>query len=43
MDKIGLFIISQLFVNSRLKYRELAEMTDMSVSATHKHHRNINF
>ncbi|TKJ19262.1 MAG: hypothetical protein CEE43_15940 [Promethearchaeota archaeon Loki_b32] len=36
MDEIDLFIIKKLFVNSRLTYRELAELTDMSVSATHK-------
>ena len=36
MDEIDLVIIKKLFYNSRLTYRELAELTDMSVSATHK-------
>ena len=36
MDETDLFIIRKLIVNSRLTYRELAEMTDMSVSTIHK-------
>ncbi len=36
MDEVDLFIFKNLFGNSRLTYRELAEMTDMSVSAIHK-------
>jgi len=36
MDEIDLIIIKKLFVNSRLTYRELAELTDMSVSGTYK-------
>ena len=30
MDKIDLFIITKLIENSRLTFRELADMTDMS-------------
>ena len=36
MDEIDLIILKKLFENSRLTYRELAEMTNMSVSAVHK-------
>ena len=36
MDKIDLIIIRKLRKNSRVIYRELAEMIDMSVSAVHK-------
>jgi Lrp/AsnC family leucine-responsive transcriptional regulator len=36
MDEIDLFIIKKLLENSRLTYRELADLTDMSVSAMHK-------
>ncbi|MFX1431879.1 MAG: Lrp/AsnC family transcriptional regulator, partial [Promethearchaeota archaeon] len=36
MDEIDLLIIKKLFENSRLTYRELAEITNMSVSAVHK-------
>ncbi|MBY9016474.1 MAG: AsnC family transcriptional regulator [Candidatus Lokiarchaeota archaeon] len=32
MDETDLFIIKKLIGNSRLTYRELAEMVDMSVS-----------
>jgi len=41
MDEIDLFIIRRLFENSRLTYREIAEMTDMSVSAIHKRIRSL--
>ena len=41
MDEIDLFIIRKLLVDSRLTYRELADMTDMSVSAIHKRIRNL--
>jgi DNA-binding Lrp family transcriptional regulator len=41
MDEIDLFIIRKLLENSRLTYRELAEMNDMSVSAIHKRIRNL--
>ncbi|UCC20884.1 MAG: Lrp/AsnC family transcriptional regulator [Promethearchaeota archaeon] len=36
MDEIDLFIIRKLLSNSRLTYRELADMTNMSVSGIHK-------
>lgn len=36
MDEIDLIILRKLLENSRLTYRELAEMMDMSVSAIHK-------
>jgi len=36
MDEIDFFLLKKLVGNSRLTYRELAEMTDLSVSATHK-------
>ena len=36
MDEIDLFILRKLLENSRLTYRELAEMNNMSVSAIHK-------
>jgi len=36
MDETDLFLLKKLLENSRLTYRELAEMTDMSVSAIHK-------
>jgi len=36
MDEIDLFIIKKLLENSRLTFRELADMTDMSVSGIHK-------
>ena len=41
MDEIGLLIIRKLLENSRVTYRELADMTDMSVSAIHKRIRNL--
>jgi len=36
MDETDLFIIRKLLENSRLTFREIADMTDMSVSAIHK-------
>ena len=36
MDEIDLLIQQKLLENSRLTYRELAEITDISVSAVHK-------
>ncbi len=36
MDEIDLIILKRLLENSRLTYRELAEMTNMSVSVIHK-------
>lgn len=36
MDEIDFIILRKLVENSRLTYRELAEMIDMSVSALHK-------
>jgi len=36
MDEIDLLILRKLLENSRLTYRELAEMNNMSVSAIHK-------
>jgi len=36
MDEIDLTILKKLLGNSRLTYRELAEMNNMSVSAAHK-------
>ena len=36
MDEIDLIILRKLLYNCRLTYRELAEITDMSVSAIHK-------
>jgi DNA-binding Lrp family transcriptional regulator len=41
MDKIDLFIIRRLLENSRLTYRELSDMIDMSVSAVHKRIRSL--
>jgi len=41
MDEIDLFIIKRLFENSRLTYRELAELTDMSVSTIHKRIKSL--
>ncbi|MFW9902214.1 MAG: AsnC family transcriptional regulator [Candidatus Thorarchaeota archaeon] len=41
MDEIDLFIIKRLFENSRLTYRELAELTDMSVSSIHKRIKSL--
>ena len=36
MDEIDFIILKKLLENSRVTYRELAEMIDMSVSAIHK-------
>jgi DNA-binding Lrp family transcriptional regulator len=41
MDEINLFIIRSFLENSHLTYRELADLTDMSVSAIHKRIRNL--
>lgn len=41
MDEIDLIILKKLFENSRLTYRELAEITNISVSATHKRIRKL--
>ena len=41
MDEIDLFIIKRLFENSRLTYRELAELTAMSVSTIHKRIKSL--
>jgi len=41
MDEIDLKILRKLLENSRLTYRELAEMTNMSVSAIHKRIKNL--
>ena len=41
MDEIDLTILKKLLENSRLTYRELAEITNMSVSATHKRIKNL--
>jgi len=41
MDEIDLFLIKKLLENSRSTYRELADLTDMSVSAIHKRIRNL--
>jgi len=41
MDEIDLLIIRKLLENSRLTYRELADMADMSVSAIHKRIRSL--
>jgi len=41
MDDLDLFIIRNLLDNSRLTYRELADMTDMSVSGIHKRIRSL--
>jgi len=36
MDEIDFLLLKKLIGNSRLTYRELADMADLSVSATHK-------
>ncbi len=36
MDETDFFLLRKLFENSRLTYRELADMTNMSISAIHK-------
>ena len=41
MDEIDLFIMKKLLENSRVTYRELADMIDMSVSAVHKRIKNL--
>ncbi|MHA1107127.1 MAG: AsnC family transcriptional regulator [Promethearchaeota archaeon] len=41
MDEIDLFLLKKLLENSRLTYRELADMTNMSLSATHKRINNL--
>jgi len=41
MDEIDLIILKKMFENSRLTYRELAEITNISVSATHKRIRKL--
>ena len=41
MDEIDLLILRKLLNNSRLTYRELADMTNMSVSAIHKRIKNL--
>jgi len=41
MDKIDLIIIRKLLENSRLTFRELAEITSISVSTVHKRIRNL--
>lgn len=41
MDEIDLIILRKLVENSRLTYRELAEITNMSVSAIHNRIKNL--
>ncbi len=41
MDKTDFFLVKTLSSNSRLTYRELADMIDMSVSAVHKRIRAL--
>ena len=41
MDEIDLIILRKLSKNSRLTYRELAEMTNMSVSGIHKRIKSL--
>ena len=41
MDQIDLLIQQKLLANSRLTYRELAEITNISVSAVHKRIRKL--
>jgi DNA-binding Lrp family transcriptional regulator len=41
MDKLDFFFIKKLFKNSRFTYRELAEMSKLSVSAVHKRIKNL--
>ena len=41
MDEIDLTILRKLLENSRMTYRELAEITNMSVSAVHKRVKNL--
>ncbi len=41
MDEIDIFILRKLIYNCRLTYRELAEFTNLSVSAIHKRMKNL--
>jgi DNA-binding Lrp family transcriptional regulator len=41
MDKTDFFLLKKLLENSRVTYRELADMTDLSVSAVHKRIRSL--
>ena len=41
MDEIDFFFIKKLFKNSRFTYRELAEMSNLSVSAVHKRIKSL--
>jgi len=41
MDEIDLLILRKLLENSRLTYRKLADMTDMSISGIHKRIRRL--
>lgn len=41
MDETDLIILRKLINNSRLKYRELAEITNMSVSAIFKRIKSL--
>ena len=41
MDEIDLIILRKLLENSRLTFRELAEIANMSVSAVHKRIKNL--
>ena len=41
MDETNYFLLKKLLENSRVTYRELADMTDMSVSAIHKRIRSL--
>ena len=41
MDGTDYFLLKRLIENSRVTYRELADMIDMSVSAVHKRIRNL--
>ncbi len=41
MDEIDLILLRKLLENSRLTYRELAEIANMSVSAVHKRLKNL--
>ncbi len=41
MDEIDFFLLKKLVGNSRLTFRELADMTDMSISGIHKRIRSL--
>ena len=41
MDETDFFLLKKLLENSRLTYRELADMTDISVSAIHKRIKSL--